>query len=155
MDDKPLITQRVGILFGTEIGQSESYADIIRKTLQQNGSLNITFGTLNDCPIGNLPSMLIIVISTFGTGGPPTNANLFYDSLMSYQGSLVHVKVSVLGLGSSIYGLNFNACATVMVSRLRVIGASVQLTGVIDETKDPEGAFNTFMSQLAPLYDVV
>ncbi|OQS03651.1 hypothetical protein THRCLA_04031 [Thraustotheca clavata] len=156
-DNSPLEHKPVLIYYGSETGTSESYAKAIAKTLKTNSNLEIVLGTLNECPIPTLKTLvacsLIIVTSTFGTGGPPANAKAFYDDIMQSDHEFGQVDAYVFGLGSTNYA-NFNACATAITSRLEVCGANIVQTGVADETKNPAAAFRKFLHDIAIAHQV-
>ncbi|KAH9106489.1 hypothetical protein AeMF1_017896 [Aphanomyces euteiches] len=104
---------------------------------------------LNACDLTKFKQRcsLIIVTSTFGTGGPPANAKTFVDQLTDFQGDLSHVQAYIFGLGSSAYA-NFNACALEIASHLKRCKANVCLEASGDETKDMKRSFKAFFGDL-------
>ncbi|KAH9147618.1 hypothetical protein AeRB84_008820 [Aphanomyces euteiches] len=143
-----LVTHPVYIHYGSETGMSESFASAIQSTMASNNVTAIC-EPLNACDLTKLKQRcsLIIVTSTFGTGGPPANAKTFVDQLTDFQGDLSHVQAYIFGLGSSAYA-NFNACALEIASHLKRCKANACLEASGDETKDMKRSFKAFFGDL-------
>ncbi|KAG9412000.1 Nitric oxide synthase, brain [Aphanomyces cochlioides] len=143
-----LVSHPVYIHYGSETGMSESFASAIQSTMASNYVTSIC-EPLNACDLTKLKGRcsLIIVTSTFGTGGPPANAKTFVDQLSDFQGDLSHVQAYIFGLGSSAYA-NFNACALEIASHLNRCKANVCLEASGDETKDMKRSFKAFFGDL-------
>ncbi|KAH9168585.1 hypothetical protein AeNC1_017898, partial [Aphanomyces euteiches] len=144
-----LVTHPVYIHYGSETGMSESFASAIQSTMASNYVPSSICEPLNACDLTKLKQRcsLIIVTSTFGTGGPPANAKTFVDQLTDFQGDLSHVQAYIFGLGSSAYA-NFNACALEIASHLKRCKANVCLEASGDETKDMKRSFKAFFGDL-------
>jgi len=165
-----LQNQGVYIYYGSETGVSESYAKTIRKHIDTLGGSKCKvqqFATLNECDLHQFSTtsansvtsvdaaeskLLVIVTSTFGSGGPPGNAAEFFGHLHDgvYNESnidLSKTKVIIFGNGSSLY-TDFNKCANVIESKLRAMKASLVLSGCADERNDPEGSFRNWCAKL-------
>ncbi|KAH9182184.1 hypothetical protein AeNC1_015840, partial [Aphanomyces euteiches] len=150
-----LVTHPVYIHYGSETGMSESFASAIQSTMASNYVPSSICEPLNACDLTKLKQRcsLIIVTSTFGTGGPPANAKTFVDQLTDFQGDLSHVQAYIFGLGSSAYA-NFNACALEIASQLKRCKANVCLEGAGDETKDMKRSFKLFYTDVVDAHGV-
>lgn len=112
------------ILFGSESGNAEGLADRVKETAAAEG-FKCKVVDMADAKLDALAKAenLLVLVSTWGEGEPPSRASDFYDSIMADGAAkLEGVNFSVLGLGDSSYAL-FNQMAKEFDKRLEVLGA--------------------------------
>jgi sulfite reductase (NADPH) flavoprotein alpha-component len=99
----------ITILFGTETGNSESASKRLASTLHQAG-YNAIVTELSALPPIELPKtrLLLVIVSTFGSGDPPMNAEKMLQHLQKTP-ALRGVRYGVCALGDSTYQ-NFAQC---------------------------------------------
>lgn len=114
---------RVVILFGTELGTSESAADVIADELATH---DVSVYDMSDFDIDDLdPAVFhIIVCSTYGDGDLPTGAEPFFDALDTRAPDLNGLRFAVFGLGDSVYGDTFNRGGEIAAEKLCARGAT-------------------------------
>lgn len=113
------------ILFGSESGNAEGLADRLKDSASQEG-FACKVVDMADAKIGELSKAenLLVLVSTWGEGEPPSRASDFYDAIMAekaveFQG----VNYSVCGLGDSSYE-HFNQMGTDFDKRLEQLGGT-------------------------------
>lgn len=99
---------KIGLLYGTETGNSELLCDDIEEAL----------GDGYDCDIQNLSDVTykdldlekfyIIVTASYGAGDLPTTAQPFYDQLEADKPDLSGMKFAIFGLGDMVFDETFN-----------------------------------------------
>jgi sulfite reductase (NADPH) flavoprotein alpha-component len=113
----------ITIAFGSETGTSEGLAQDAAKILTAKG-YNCHVIDLEDFTLDILIKikLLLLITSTFGEGEPPTNAELFYDELMSTESTdLSQLQFSVCALGDRSYEF-FCQCGKDFDHRLGALG---------------------------------
>jgi sulfite reductase beta subunit-like hemoprotein/pyruvate/2-oxoacid:ferredoxin oxidoreductase alpha subunit/flavodoxin/pyruvate/2-oxoacid:ferredoxin oxidoreductase beta subunit len=103
----------VRILFGSDGGQAQKAAGMIRDELQEGAeaagrALEVTVEPASNCDVASLPSTkrLLVVISTAGQGDFPANAETFWEQLKEAAGSglkLEATEFSVFAMGDRHY----------------------------------------------------
>ncbi len=98
---------KIGLLYGTETGNSEMLCDDIVDEI----------GDEHECTIANLgetnPSDLdpeifyLIVTSTYGNGDLPSGAAEFYDKLEAEKPDLSNLRFAIFGLGDMVFEYTF------------------------------------------------
>ncbi|MEM8877602.1 MAG: sulfite reductase subunit alpha [Pseudomonadota bacterium] len=119
-------TQAVGldILFGTQTGNAEAVAEDAAAAARSKGFAPKVAG-LDDVPMEALAEMeqAIIVISTYGEGEMPDNAQLFWDAISADTAPrLEQLSYGVLALGDTSYD-EFCHAGKLLDMRLEQLGA--------------------------------
>jgi len=133
-------TVRVRILYGSQLGAGQSYADRLVDSLNllsskglKSHTLNVSIGPMSEFDpedLGN-EEIVICVVSTYTDGNPPNNAQFFYDWVSEAakdwrveDSFLTHVNVAVLGLGNSLYEERYNIVAKKLNEAFDALGAT-------------------------------
>lgn len=113
---------RVVILFGSELGTSESVADCLADELSSH---EVSVYDMTDFDPGDLDvaDFHIVVCSTYGDGDLPTGAEPFFDALDATRPDLTGLRFAVFGLGDSVYGDTFNRGGEIAAEKLTERGA--------------------------------
>ena len=117
------VMTEITIAFGSETGTSEGLAQDAAAILANKGYTCHVID-LEDFTIEDLEQIkfLLLITSTFGEGEPPTNAEFFYDEIMSADSTdLSQLKFSVCALGDSNYEF-FCQCGKDFDQRLEALG---------------------------------
>lgn len=113
------------ILFGSESGNAETLANRLRADATSAG-FTVTVVDMADCKPASLAKAqnLLVLVSTWGEGDPPSRAEEFVDAIMGDSApKLDGVNFSVLGLGDSSY-THFNKMGKDFNKRLEVLGGN-------------------------------
>ncbi|KAI1285722.1 Nitric oxide synthase, inducible [Halotydeus destructor] len=152
-----ILSQRVKatILFATETGRSEMFADKLVKKLA--ASFYVRKIRMDEYNFGDLQSekLLFVVASTFGNGDPPDNGKPFWKNLynncrhkQTNQYSLNGLVFSIFGLGSSLYP-TFGAFGKNLDKTLRELGGkSLKPVTTGDELKGQEKLFSVWSNSV-------
>lgn len=94
----------IDILFGSEKGQAKSLADQAAVSFTQNG-YTVHVRDMAEVSLSELKTFknILIITSTFGKGGPPTNAIALYKALQTTQEDLSKSSYAVYAIGSSSF----------------------------------------------------
>lgn len=114
------------ILYGSQTGNAKSVATQLKDQAQSRG-LAVNLVNMADYKPNNLKKekYLTVVVSTYGEGEPPEDAENLHEFLASKKApKLEGVKVAVLGLGDSSYEF-FCQTAIDFEQRLQKLGADV------------------------------
>jgi sulfite reductase (NADPH) flavoprotein alpha-component len=118
------MSKDIAIYYGTMTGNSEALAQSTFDKAQANG-WNATLHNLVDVKPGDLAANAqnaIFVVSTWGDGEPPSDAEEFFAQLSSETVNLSSLRHAVFGLGDSNYE-QFNAFAKGLDARLTELGS--------------------------------
>ena len=118
------IMTKITIAFGSETGTAEGLAEETATTLSAKG-YQCQVVDLEDFTVEALSEsqVFLLITSTFGEGEPPTNAEDFYDELMSADAlDLSQLAFSVCALGDQTYEF-FCQCGKDFDKRLEELGA--------------------------------
>lgn len=129
------------ILFGSESGNAEGLADRVKDLAAPEG-FKCKVVDMADAKLGELAKAenLLVLVSTWGEGEPPSRASEFYDAIMAEGAAkLEGVNFSVLGLGDSSYA-QFNQMAREFDKRIEVLGGK-RILDRVECDVDFEGAF--------------
>ncbi|MDQ8202426.1 assimilatory sulfite reductase (NADPH) flavoprotein subunit [Pelagicoccus sp. SDUM812003] len=113
------------ILFGSESGNAEGLADRLKESASEIG-FAAKVVDMAEAKLTDLPKVenLLVLVSTWGEGEPPSRAEDFYDAFMGENApKLEGVNFSVLGLGDSSYTY-FNQMGKDFDKRLEALGAT-------------------------------
>ncbi|TQM30575.1 flavodoxin domain-containing protein [Nocardia bhagyanarayanae] len=114
---------RVVILFGSEMGTSETAAECVADELA--GAHDVSVYDMTDFDVDDLDvaDFHIVVCSTYGDGDLPTGAEPFFDALDARTPDLTGLRFAVFGLGDSVYGDTFNRGGEIAAEKLTARGA--------------------------------
>ncbi|MEM6779825.1 MAG: sulfite reductase subunit alpha [Planctomycetota bacterium] len=140
----------IDIVFGTQTGNSEEVANEAAAIARTKGFQPRVAG-LDTIDMGQLASMaqLLVVISTYGEGEMPDNAELFWDALSaSTAPRLESLQFGVLALGDTSYE-HFCRAGKLIDTRLEQLGA-IRLAPRIDCDVDYEDAATSWLQSTIP-----
>ncbi|MEM9590488.1 MAG: sulfite reductase flavoprotein subunit alpha [Pseudomonadota bacterium] len=142
---------RLDILFGTQTGNAETVARDAAVAAQARGFAP-KVAALDDISVKSLAAMeqVIIVISTYGEGEMPDNAQLFWDALSADAAPrLEALSYGVVALGDTGYS-EFCQAGKLMDMRLEQLGAK-RLTPRVDCDVDYEDDASAWVEATLPL----
>ncbi|EDY83619.1 sulfite reductase (NADPH) flavoprotein, alpha-component [Verrucomicrobiia bacterium DG1235] len=134
-------TAPLTILFGSESGNAEGLADRVRDAAAPEG-FKCKVVDMADAKLSDLAKAenLVVLVSTWGEGEPPSRASDFYDTIMADGAEkLEGVNFSVLGLGDSSYA-QFNQMSKEFDRRLEELGGK-RIYDRVDCDVDFEAAY--------------
>ncbi|KAJ9647570.1 NAPDH-dependent diflavin reductase [Knufia peltigerae] len=146
--DRP---RSVIILYGTETGTSQDFAEEVSRCLQR-----LRFDTevvgLDDVVYGDLHSYMltVFVVATTGQGDFPDNARKFWTSLLRKKLSsttLAGIQYALVGLGDSSYP-KFNFAARKLEKRLGQLGAIPLIESCEADEQGDEGTDGAVLAWL-------
>lgn len=118
----------ITILYGSETGNAQDYAELLYKRLQY-ASLTPTLSSLDDYPLKKLithTTILIIICSTTGQGELPRNSKNFMKFILKKKlpdDFLNHISLTLFGVGDSLYP-KFNYAIKKIHTRLTQLGCN-------------------------------
>jgi sulfite reductase (NADPH) flavoprotein alpha-component len=138
------------ILFGTQTGTAESLAEDAAELARVKGYAP-RVAELDEIEMDQLAAMedVLIVVSTYGEGEMPDNAELFWDALTaSTAPRLEQLNYGVLALGDTSYE-HFCQAGKLLDTRLEQLGAKRSIARV-DCDVDYEDAAETWIAEAIP-----
>ncbi|MEL8055415.1 MAG: sulfite reductase flavoprotein subunit alpha, partial [Pseudomonadota bacterium] len=141
----------VNILYGTQTGNAESVANDAASIASANG-LSPTVAELNAVEMDALAAMkhVFIVVSTYGEGEMPDNADLFWEGLSAPTAPrLEDLKYTVLALGDTSYD-EFCQAGKLIDMRFEQLGAE-RLSARVDCDVDYEDLAENWISEAVSL----
>lgn len=118
------MSKKIAIYYGTMTGNAESLAQSTHEKVKAEG-WDATLHNLADVKPDDLPknaANAIFVVSTWGDGEPPADAEDFFAELSASSVDLANMRHAVFGLGDSNYE-QFNAFAKNLNTRLVELGS--------------------------------
>lgn len=100
--DTEVITRAVTVLWASQTGTAEEFAEIAAARLADSGFAPRLL-EMNACDPRALCGDVLVISSTFGDGGPPDNGAEFRESLADEALRLSGVRYAVFALGDSSY----------------------------------------------------
>lgn len=146
----PAAGATVNILFGTQTGNAESVALDAADVAKSNGLAPVV-QALDDIELDAFAAMshVVIVISTYGEGEMPDNAQLFWDALSADTAPrLETMSFGVLALGDTGYD-EFCQAGKLIDMRLEQLGAK-RLSTRVDCDIDFEDPAATWVAETLP-----
>lgn len=143
-------TVPVHILFGTQTGNAESVAHEAAAVAKSQG-LQPTVKALDDVDLDTFKGLanVIIVISTYGEGEMPDNAQLFWDALSAETAPRMEsMSFGVLALGDTGYD-DFCQAGKLIDMRLEQLGAQ-RLVNRVDCDIDYEDVATQWLGETLP-----
>ena len=151
-DDKDKKNQdHIDIFYGTQTGTSENLAEDIFTNLSKN-NISASNTCLSELSLDNLKKLkkAIFVISTYGEGEMPDNAQLFWSDLSSTTApSMENVEYAVLALGDTSYE-EFCAAGKLLDLRMEQLGGK-RILERIDCDVDYEEKSSIWISELGKI----
>ncbi|MEM6415629.1 MAG: sulfite reductase subunit alpha [Pseudomonadota bacterium] len=142
---------QLDILFGTQTGNAETVAQEAASLATANG-MAPRVRELNDIDMAALTTMkhVIVVVSTYGEGEMPDNAQMFWDAVSATTAPrLEGMRYGVLALGDTSYD-QFCQAGKLIDMRFEQLGAS-RLAARIDCDVDFEDVATEWLSTTVPL----
>ena len=141
------------VLFGSNLGSSESFAREIAQRAEFNG-FDVTLAPL-DSYTGSLPNEGAVAIACASYNGkPPDNAAKFVDWLETAEpgsADLEGVSYFILGCGNSDWAATFQEVPRKIDERLEVLGAKrIIVSEELDARSDVDTQFHTWLDALLP-----
>ncbi|MEX0338312.1 MAG: flavodoxin domain-containing protein [Arenibacterium sp.] len=98
---------KIGLLFGTETGNSEMVCEDIQEAL--GNGFDYELASLGDTDPTTIEGdrFYIIVTSTYGNGDLPASAVAFEDALKDQKPDLSHMRFAIFGLGDQVFSETF------------------------------------------------
>ncbi|ODQ81700.1 hypothetical protein BABINDRAFT_33255 [Babjeviella inositovora NRRL Y-12698] len=136
------MSRAITILYGSETGNAQDYAQILSKRLRFL-RFATTVSTLGDYDVRKLLStgLLVVICSTTGQGELPRNSKAFLRFLLKKKlpaDLLSHLSFTSFGLGDSSY-VKFNYAAKKLHNRLLQLGATECSPRAESDEQSPEG----------------
>ena len=115
---------KIFILYGTETGNSELFAEDVQAALKDQHE--VTLVDMQNATLDMLSpenDLTIIIISTYGEGEYPTNAQAFVKIIQDKQPDLHGCRIAFFGLGDTFYTGHYNVCVKTLQKLLTGLGA--------------------------------
>ncbi|MEM0899704.1 MAG: sulfite reductase flavoprotein subunit alpha [Pseudomonadota bacterium] len=144
-------SQEVNILYGTQTGNAENVA-MEAATMAKSKGMAPKVAGLDDVSMDQLAAMkdVIVVISTYGEGEMPDNAQIFWDAVSATTAPrLEAMRFGVLALGDTSYD-EFCHAGKLIDTRFEQLGAK-RMTPRIDCDVDYEEPSAAWVNEFLPL----
>lgn len=138
------------VLFGSNLGSSESFAHELAQTAELNG-FSVDIAPL-DSYTGKLPSEGAVAIACASYNGkPPDNAAQFVEWLETTSDDLSGTSYLMLGCGNSDWAATFQEVPRQIDARLEALGAKrIIASEELDARGDVDTQFHDWLDALVP-----
>ncbi len=92
----------------------------------------------------------IFIVSTWGEGDPPLDAEDFYNELQEFDQNLYNLRYGIMGLGDRSYSI-FNGFAKDLDNSLGKLGAT-RLGERVEADLDYEDEFQDFIKMMCTIF---
>ena len=121
------MSKKISVIYGTETGNSEGVADEFAKAAKSKG-FEVELASISDKSLDDLKNMetSIFVISTWGDGDPPGDAETICNNLFTSEADelkLDKMRFHVLALGDKSY-VDYCGCGRRLDGHLERLGAT-------------------------------
>ena len=115
---------KIGLLYGTETGNSEMLCDDLKDALEDAHSCEIE--NLADVSPSDLDAetFYIIVTSTYGNGDLPSQAVAFEEALKADKPDLSGIRFAIFGLGDQVFHETFAHGSQKLMEMMIAAGAT-------------------------------
>eukprot|EP01083_Nonionella_stella_P022548 62360_1 len=149
------------LLYGTQKGTSKQFTEKLYNALRtQHKKKHIVMENMSNFDAEDLEkeSIVIMIISTYENGQPPSDAQYFMKWMNDapsdcrvHDEFLRNTRVGVFGFGNSLYDANYNKVAKTLYNNLLLLGALPLIPlGLGDGNGDITADFNTWSDRLVP-----
>jgi len=144
------MSKEMTIFFGTETGNSQDLAEKAESILNEEGYNSNVLSLEDSNPNDLLKIQLsLFIVSTWGEGDPPLDAEDFYETLKSCELDLSNLNYGVMGLGDRSYEI-FNGFARDLDNTLSELGAK-RIGERIEADLDYDDDFDNWISEMKKL----
>ena len=144
------MSKEITIFYGTETGNSQELAEKAESILGKEG-YKINVSNLEDTNPDDLLKikLSLFIVSTWGEGDPPLDAEDFYETLKSCELKLSNLSYGVMGLGDRSYEI-FNGFAIDIDNTLNNLGA-IRIGERVEADLDYEDDFDGWIAEMKKL----
>ncbi|MDP6891752.1 MAG: flavodoxin domain-containing protein [Verrucomicrobiota bacterium] len=144
------MSKEITIFYGTETGNSQDLAEKSESILNEEG-YNISVLSLEDANPDDLLEiqLSLFIVSTWGEGDPPLDAEDFYETLKLCELELSNLNYGIMGLGDRSYEI-FNGFARDLDTTLSKLGAK-RIGERIEADLDYDDDFVNWISEMRRL----
>ena len=144
------MSKEITIFYGTETGNSQELAEKAESILGKEG-YKINVSNLEDTNPDDLIKikLSLFIVSTWGEGDPPLDAEDFYETLQSCELKLSNLSYGVMGLGDRSYEI-FNGFAIDIDNTLNKLGAT-RIGERVEADLDYEDDFDGWIAEMKKL----
>lgn len=117
------MNEEITVLYATGNGNSRRLAEKLESSILETAGKACLFN-LRDCGAQKLikTNFAVFLISTWGEGDPPPDAESFFASIAGCEDSLRHLRYCMVGLGDSCF-VNFCGASMTLDHHLQRLGA--------------------------------
>jgi len=139
--------KEVVVFYGTETGNSQDLAEKSIEILESDG-IKARIENLESVKPGSLTKIdrAIFIVSTWGEGDPPLDAEDFYKNLHNFDQNLYNLRYGIMGLGDRSYSI-FNGFARNLDDSLGKLGAT-RVGERVEADLDYEDDFKDFINKM-------
>ena len=140
----------VVVFYGTETGNSQDLAEKSIEFLESDG-IKARIDNLELVKPDDLTKIerAIFIVSTWGEGDPPLDAEDFYNDLKEFDQNLYNLRYGIMGLGDRSYSI-FNGFARDLDNTLTELGAK-RIGERIEADLDYDDDFDNWISDMKKL----
>ena len=141
----------VVVFYGTETGNSQDLAEKSIEILESDG-IKARIDNLESVKPDDLTKIerAIFIVSTWGEGDPPLDAEDFYNDLKEFDQNLYNLRYGIMGLGDRSYSI-FNGFARDLDNLLGKLGAT-RLGERVEADLDYEDEFQDFIKMMCTIF---